>query len=433
MKQEKPEGYLFSKRYTNYIFILLFFLYLFDYLDRMVISSLFPFLKEEWSLTDKQCGMLVSTVYWSIVAFTLPVSFLVDRWSRRKTIGLMAVVWSIATGLGAFSSNLRQLITTRAFIGIGEAGYAPGGSAMMSALYPVRKRSLMLGLWNASIPLGSAMGVALGGIIASTMGWRHALGIVAIPGFIIAILFFFVKDYKTIELAKTKRNVQANTQSKKVRMSVRDILDEFLAKPSLIFTYFGIASVVFVTTSILTWLPTYFHRVQGLVEKQAGTKASIVMLLALIGAPLGGYITDRWRRKKVNARLLVPAITSIISAVLMFLSFNVFEGSVQYILLLSLGISVTAFIAASTAVTQDVVHAGLRAISYAIAVVIQNLLGASMGPIVMGAISDQSNIQTAFSYLWIVLVIAAVLFFLGSLFYARDLKKVENVEIEVID
>jgi sugar phosphate permease len=246
-------------------------------------------------------------------------------------------------------------------------------------------------------------------------------------------LFFFVKDYKTIELAKTKRNVQANTQSKKVRMSVRDILDEFLAKPSLIFTYFGIASVVFVTTSILTWLPTYFHRVQGLVEKQAGTKASIVMLLALIGAPLGGYITDRWRRKKVNARLLVPAITSIISAVLMFLSFNVFEGSVQYILLLSLGISVTAFIAASTAVTQDVVHAGLRAISYAIAVVIQNLLGASMGPIVMGAISDQSNIQTAFSYLWIVLVIAAVLFFLGSLFYARDLKKVENVEIEVID
>ena len=94
--QEKPEGNLFTKRYTNYIFILLFLLYMFDYIDRMVITSLFSFLKADWNLTDTQCGMLVSAVYWSIVLFTFPVSVLVDRWSRRKTIGLMAVVWSLS-------------------------------------------------------------------------------------------------------------------------------------------------------------------------------------------------------------------------------------------------------------------------------------------------------------------------------------------------
>lgn len=431
--KEIPAGYLFTKRYTNYIFMLLFLLYMFDYIDRMVITSLFPFLKADWNLTDTQCGALVSAVYWSIVLFTFPVSVLVDRWSRRKTIGLMAVLWSLATGMGALSGNYRQLFSARTVIGIGEAGYAPGGSAMMSALYPDHKRSWMMGLWNASIPLGSAIGVALGGIIATYWGWRHALGIVAIPGFLIAILFFFVKDYKTIGLEKTVTKQDKKAERKRVRMSIVDMIKEFLAKPSLLFTYFGMAAVVFTTTSLLTWLPTYFHRAQGVLEKNAGVKASAVMLFAIIGAPLGGYITDRWRKKQINARLLVPTITSLVSATLMFLAFSVFGGKIQYLILLSMGISITAFIAATAAVTQDVVHPGMRAISYAVAVVIQNLLGASLGPIVMGAISDATDIQTAFTYLPLALVIASALFFAGSFYYEKDLRKVEKVDLEVVE
>lgn len=98
-----------------------------------------------------------------------------------------------------------------------------------------------------------------------------------------------------------------------------------------------------------------------------------------------------------------------------------------------MGISITAFIAAAAAVTQDVVHAGMRAISYAVAVVIQNLLGASLGPIVMGAISDSSNIQTAFKFLPVALLIAAILFFAGSLYYEKDLRRVEKVVLEATD
>jgi MFS family permease len=429
----KPEGYLFTRTYTNYIFVLLFLLYMFDYVDRMVITSLFPFLKADWNLTDTQCGMLVSAVYWSIVLFTFPVSILVDRWSRRKTIGMMALVWSVATGVGAFSKTFSQLFSARTVIGIGEAGYAPGGSAMISALYPQAKRSWMMGLWNASIPLGSAIGVALGGIIAVHWGWRQALGIVAIPGLIVAILFFFVKDYKTIGLTKEEPLTDKVTERKKVRMSIQDMFREFLQKPSLIFTYFGMAGVVFTTTSLLTWLPTYFHRVQGIPEGPAGLKSSAVMLFAIIGAPLGGYIADRWRKKRINSRLLLPTLTTLLSALLMFLAFSVFAGEMQYLLLLSVGISITAFISAAAAVTQDVVHPGMRAISYAIAVVIQNLLGASMGPIAMGAISDATNIQTAFTVLPVALLIASALFFAGSFFYEKDLNKVRDITLEVKD
>jgi MFS family permease len=432
-KSPPPEGYLFSRKYTNCIFILLFLLYMFDYVDRMVVTSLFPFLKAEWKLTDTQCGMLVSAVYWSIVALTFPVSILVDRWSRRKTIGIMAVIWSIATGVCAITKSLPQLLTARTFIGVGEAGYAPGGTAMIAGLYPQEKRSWMMGLWNASIPLGSAIGVAVGGIIATKWGWRHAFGLVAIPGLIIALLFFFVKDYKTVLLTRKNGNTNKPEEKKKdVSMSIRDIIGEFVRKPSLLFTYFGIAGVVFTTTSLLTWLPTYFHRVQNLPENQAGIKSSSIMVLALIGAPLGGYLADRWRKKKINARLLFPTVSTLLSSVLLFLAFVIFREKEQYIILLFMGILITAFISAASAVTQDVVHAGMRAMSYAIAVVIQNLLGASMGPIVIGAISDATNIQTAMAMLPIALVIAAILFFSGSFFYEKDLLKVEKIKLESI-
>ncbi len=427
-----PEGYLFTKRYTNFIFILLFLLYMFDYIDRMVISSLFPFLKEEWHLTDFQCGGLVSAVYLSIVIFTFPVSVLIDRWSRKKTVGLMALLWGMATALGAFTKTFSQLSTTRYLIGIGEAGYAPGGSAMISGMYPVEKRSWMLGLWNASIPLGSAIGVAIGGIIATHWGWRHALGIVAIPGIIIAILFFFVKDYKTVGLLKKDPSEAKARAGKLVKMSIYDMFKELSQKPSLIFTYFGMAGVVFTTTALLSWLPTYFIRTQGMEASPAGVKSSAVMLLAIIGAPLGGYLVDRWRKRRINARLLFPSITTLISAIVMFFAFNVFEGKLQYLLLLSVGISITAFVSAASAVTQDVVHAGLRAISYAVAVVVQNLLGGFLGPLVMGAISDATNIQTAFNLLPISLVISSGLFLAGSFFYTRDLAKVTDVKLEAV-
>ncbi|TAL35326.1 MAG: MFS transporter [Spirochaetes bacterium] len=425
--QQVSREYKLSKGYTTYVFILLFLLYFFDYVDRMVVTSLFPFLKADWGLSDAQCGMMVSAVYWSIIIFTIPVSILVDRWSRKKTIGLMAVVWSIATAVCALTKSFTQLFATRTIIGIGEAGYAPGGTAMLSGLYPEEKRSRMMGIWNASIPLGSAVGIALGGIIATNWGWRHAFGIVALPGLIVAILFFFVKDYKTVNLVKT---VDANKDAK-ARMGFKDIFHEFINTPSLVLTYFGFAGMTFVTTSLIVWLPTFFQRVHGLPESQAGIKGGSVMLLALIGSPLGGLLADLWMKKRHNARLLFSAIVAIITAVILFLAFSVFEGNIQYVFILFAGLVIVAFLPAAAAVTQDVVHPGLRAVSYAICAIVQNLLGSSLGPIVIGSISDAYDIQFALTILPGFLLVAAALFFAGSFFYTRDFAKVEKVVLEI--
>jgi MFS family permease len=423
------DGYLFSKKYTRYVFTLLFLLYMFDYLDRMVIASLLNYIKKEWVLSDSELGLLNSAVMWTIVVLTFPISLLVDRWSRTRTIGAMAFLWGLATAAGAFVKTFPQLVFARVFIGIGEAGYAPGGSAMISGLYPERRRSWVMGIWNAAIPLGSAIGVVLGGVIAARWGWRHALGLVAIPGLIVAILFFLVKDYKTVKLEKN--NTATQNAKKRIKMTTGDIVREFIEKPSLLFTYFGITFVVFVTSSLLWWLPEFYKRIEGLEPAKANMKASLIMLLALVGAPLGGYIADRWRRKKLNARLVFPGISTLLAATLLFLALVVLDGTPQYLTLLLLGVSITAFIPAAGAVTQDLVHPGLRATSYAIAVMIQNALGAGLGPFVIGKISDKYNLLTALSVLPIFLIIACTLFFVGSLFYKKDIAKVDKVELEV--
>lgn len=419
------KGYLFSRRYSNYVFVLLFLLYMFDYIDRAVVTSMFSSIEADLGISHTQSGMLVSAVYWAIVLLTFPVSIIVDRWSRTKTIAIMAVVWSLATALCALTGNFIQLFLARMLIGVGEAGYAPGGSAMISGLYPIEKRSKMMGLWNASIPLGTAIGVFLGGIIATHLGWKYAFGLVAFPGLIVAILFFFVKDYKTVDLSFfDKRN-------NKVKMERKDIFREFLSRYSIIYTYFGITASIFVTTSLLTWLPTYFQISRDLAQDKAGSMASSIMALALVGAPLGGIVADKWRRTNINARLLLPALSTLVSAVLLFLGLFLFRGIVQYITFLVMGVTIMMFISGAASVTQDVIHPGLRATSYSIAVVVQNLLGASMAPIVIGFIYDHSDIKTALSILPFVLVLSSLLFYLGSKYYARDIENVTKVQLEV--
>jgi predicted MFS family arabinose efflux permease len=427
-----PEGYLFSKAYSHYIFILLWLLYFFDYVDRMVVVSLFPFLKKDWGLTDAQCGALVSAVYWAIVLFSFPISIVIDRWSRKKSIGIMAVLWSLATMACAFTKSFGQLFAARTAIGLGEAGYAPGGTAMISALYPEKRRAFMVGLWNMSIPLGMATGIVAGGFIATHWGWKNAFGIVALPGLIIAILFFFVKDYKTVGLDQTIKQevMEPSISPAKKKMSKMDIVRAFSRTPSLLLTYLGFAGMMFLAISLSTFLPMYFQRVHGAPLQQATLLTSGIMLMAIIGSPLGGWIADRWMKRRIQARLLVPAISALLTAVIYVCGMHLFSGGgVQYAILILGGISSMVFASSAIAVTQDVVHPGLRAISYALCVISQNLLGSSLGPIVTGAFSDAYGIATALKLSTIAALVSCVLFYLGSKFYKQDLDKVERIAL----
>jgi MFS family permease len=439
------EGYLVSKRYAYYVFFILFIIYMVDYADRYVVSGLIPYLKAPLTegglaFSDRDCGLLVSAVYWSIVVLTFPLSIMIDRWRRTRSLGILVFLWSLATGSCAFTGNFRQLFTARVAVGIGESGYVPGGYSLISAFFPEKRRELMIGIWNGAIPLGIVMGSVLGGIIAVHLGWRHAFGIMAIPGLVLAFLFFFMKDYKTVELLRT---VTDTKKTQKIKMKVNDIVREFLDTPSLLLTYFGYAGCVFVTNALILWLPAYFNRLNGLPMDKATMKTSVIFLLAVAGAPLGGIITNALQKRFKTARLVFPAISTFCSALLLFAAFYLFTGTAQYLALIAMGLVATMFVAGSSAVTQDVVHPGLRSISYSLAIVVQNLLGASLGPLFIGLVSDHyiskfnadpaMGLVAGFKFLPLFFAVGALFFLAGSFFYVRDLAKVERVELKVED
>lgn len=397
------------------VFWLLFLLYMFDYMDRMVVVSLFPFLKQDMGITDAQCGLLVSAVYWTILICSFPASILVDRWSRTKSISIMAAIWSMATLACAFTRTFSHLFAARAVIGVGEAGYAPGGTAMLSNCFPQEKRARILGLWNASIPLGSALGIGLGGFVAHHFGWRHAFGLVAFPGLILAILFYFVRDYPTVQLTKKAASGEETT------LRFRDLARQFTHNRTLVCNNLAFALNVFVTTSLLTWLPTYFHRFDNIAMDAAGMKASSIMILAIIGAPLGGYLSDAWMKKRENARLLFPAVSSAVTGILLWVAFTLLRGNAQYGILFLIGIAAVAFVPSCVAVTQDVVHPGLRAISLSLNIIIQHLLGSSLAPVVIGRLSDAYGLDKALTFLPGFAFLAGALLFVGSFYYKGDL------------
>ena len=116
-------------------------------------------------------------------------------------------------------------------------------------------------------------------------------------------------------------------------MSKKDIFRQFIRVPSLILTNIGFIGCIFVNNAIITWLPTYFHRVDGIPMGQAGMKTGTIMMLAIVGLPVGGWLADMWFKKKVSSRLLFPAITTLLNAVVLFLAFSFLEGKGQYMML----------------------------------------------------------------------------------------------------
>ena len=426
MDNAAEKNFVVTRRHAYYVFLLLFLLYVFNYIDRIIISSLIPYLKVEWTLTDYQLGWLASIVTLMMTVFVFPISFLVDRWSRKKAIGIMAIVWGVASAACALARNFTELSVLRSFVGIAEAAYTAGGFAMIAAYFPENKRSTMSGLFSMAIPLGAALGMALGGIIAESLGWRYSFGIMALPGLIVAVLFFYVKDYKTVEIRKEVKQ-GAHVVMQKMRLS--DIVASFLKTPSVLYTYVGYMTNAFVTTGLMVWLPTFYNRVEGLPMNKASMKGATIMLLVIVGAPLGGIITDWGWKYRRAARMSVPALTSLASAILLAAALFV-DHRYQYILFLLFGFFSPMYVAGGAAVTQDVVHPGLRAISYGINQFFMMLIGYSLSPIIIGAISDRYDLITAFKILPVFCIIAAVAFFIGHFYYERDLNKVERVTLK---
>jgi MFS family permease len=409
------------RRYAWTVFGVLFALMIMDYVDRQVVVSMFPHLKAHWNLSDGKLGALVSVVSITVAIGTLPLSLIADRWSRVKSIFLMALAWSLATIACAFTQSYGQLLAARSVVGLGEAAYGAAGAALLATLFPARMRSTVLGAFLAAGLVGSVLGVIAGGVVAERWGWQAGFGVVGVPGLLLALLFVLVvRDYKTVALPVPGREAMAGS------MPFRAIVAALLKPRTAIVTCIGGGLQLVMVSTTYAWLPSYFNRYWGLAPDQAGLKTGLVVLMGGLGAVLWSVVADRLSAQRPRARLWVPAVAAILTTVFMCAAFGLLApGAAQFALIIAGATVMTGSIGPVCAVVVDVVHPGLRATAAACLSLAQNLLGLAAGPLLTGLLSDAFGLPLALSVVPVFCLLAAVLFVTAARSYESDLEHID--------
>jgi MFS transporter, Spinster family, sphingosine-1-phosphate transporter len=394
-------------------------LMLFDYADRQVIVSLFPFLKADWQLSDKELGALVSVVSVTVALAGIPVALLADRTSRVRSIAAMATLWSLAAASCMFVRSFAQLFAARALVGLGEAGYGSVGAALIASHFPARLRGTLLAGFFASASIGSVIGVALGGAIASRWGWQSAFGLVGIPGLALALLYLTVRDYRTQQLpSEDSRGVP-------MARSLGAALASLAGSRTLRWVCFGAAAQLIVVSSVWAWLPSFLNRYGGLSPGRAAVRAALIVLIGAAGSLVWGAVVDRLGASQGRRKLRILAALCLPTLVLLPVAFSAGSSFAArpvsgFALLAAGGFVMTCTVGPVAAVVLDVVHPSLRATGAAVLSMFQNLLGLAVGPMIAGALSDRWGLAPALTAMPAFSLVAAVAFLVAARSYARE-------------
>jgi len=399
-------------------------LYIINYMDRQVFSVILQPMKIDLGLSDAQCGLASTVLIFGMAFFSFPIAYLIDRWSRRKAIALMAILWSAATFATGLARNFAAVLIPRFFVGLGEAGFVPGGTAMISASYPKERRGWAMGIFHIAIPLGAAAGVILGGILSVTYGWRTAFLFFAVPGVILGLLAFFMKDYKTAEQPDTAGGIRG------FFMALVDVLK----LPTMRWYYLGLGIAVFMTSSFLVWLPSLMMRMLHITEATAGMITGGIGLTAIIGAPLGGFLADFWQKRNPRGRMYIPVVAYIFGGAMLILAVLTHFSYLGIALAALFGIASAMAMPAIAAISQDVVPVAHKGLSMGLAIFAQYMLGGAWGPYIVGFVSDKlgggaEGLGMAIMLCGLFGIVAGILFFVASRTYPEDLQKVKHETI----
>ena len=411
---------------AHYILIICSLLYMVNYMDRQVLSAVLEPMKIDLGLSDTQAGSLQTIFLLSIAFFSLPVAYLVDRWSRRKAVALMAIFWSAFTYITGLGRNFIGVLVPRALVGVGESGFSAGGTAMLTAVYPPESRGRVMGVFNLVIPVGAALGVILGGYLSKNHGgWRTPFFVFAVPGIILGILAFFMRDYKTVD--------HLDERGEKIGF-VSSALSLFKI-PSLKYMYIGYGVRNIMNFSMLVWLSAFFMRSREIAEDKAGMLAGLIMMMAIVGAILGGALSDIWQKRNRKARMLLAMTGDGLAAIVLIAALLLDVRGPGYVLGVIWGMMVMVGTPALNAVSQDVVMPALKGTSWGMAVFCMYVFGGGWAPIVVGAISDAlgggaAGLKTALIIVAFSGIVAAFLLWLGSRHYPADMDRVKNAVLE---
>jgi len=417
----KPKQYKTGGWSAHYILIICTLLYIINYADRQVFSAVLQPMKLELSLTDAQCGMAQTLFLLGMALFSFPVAYLVDRWSRKGAIAVMAVVWSGLTYITGLATSFVGMLIPRSMVGVGESGFVAGGTAIIGAAYPKELRSRVLGIFSVATPLGAALGVMLGGMISTQYGWRMPFLVFAIPGIILGVLALFMKDYRTAAVSAVQGE----------KTGFGNAILKVISIPTLRWAYAAFGIFCFMSISVMVWLPAFIIRTLNVSEGQAGLLVGGIGLMAIIGAPLSGLFADFWQKRNNRGRLYFAALTAAVTTVLLIVMVLLKFNTVGIAIGILYGIFSIMSQPVLMSVSQDVVPAAHKGFSMGIGLFCTYVFGGAWGPLAIGGISDAfgggaGGLGTALTISGGAGILSAIMFLFAARHYAPDMARVEH-------
>ncbi|MGH7761731.1 MAG: spinster family MFS transporter [Candidatus Dormibacteraceae bacterium] len=416
-----------ARGYARYVLAVMVGINFLNYMDRYVGAAASPLIQKEFNLSDSQVGLLGSAFLLVYAVAAVPFGYWADRGVRKTVVAAGVAIWSLATLFTGFAHSFPQLFVSRAVLGIGEAGYYPAGTSLLSDYFPKEQRGRTMSIWGAGSTFGIAVGFAGGGYIAEKFGWRSAFFFAAVPGILFALLAFGLREPLRGSAEKIGRAVERIHDA-----SLRNFVD-LLRIRTLRATILSQTLLYFVLASNAFWLPILLTRRFNLSVGKAGLLAGVVLVAGgLIGTLAGGWIADRRSRNNPSAHLQVGIAGFLLGAIFI---------TIALVAPLNVGpipVFVPAFVLAVvclylysgpfTAVAQNVVSPGLRASAVTMLLFISHVFGDSHSTFDVGWISDRiGSLQTALLITSpTLLVLAAVIAGTGLGTVRRDVETMER-------
>jgi predicted MFS family arabinose efflux permease len=356
---------------------------MFNFIDRQILAILLPAIRDEFGVSDAWLGFLTGTAFAMFyIVLGIPVARYADRHNRRNLIAVAVAVWSGMTALSGMAANFAQLALARIGVGVGEAGCSPPAHSMIADLYPPEKRSTAMGVYTIGISAGIMMAYLGGGWVAQNIGWREALLVVGLPGLVLAAIVRFT-------VTEPKRGHSEGREALGEQPSFSKTLRFLSRRPSFVHMTVAAGLSSYVGYSVISFLPSFLVRSYGMPVDEVGIYLGLIIgIVGGSGFFLGGYIADHLGQSNHRRALSFIGVTVLLTAVpyaAMFLS-----DSWQIALLLFLVPAATAnvYLAPVLSQAQGLVSLRMRAMASALALLIINVIGLALGPLLTGVLSD---------------------------------------------
>ena len=405
-----------------YVLFILVVVYTFNFIDRQIVGILAVPIKADLGLTDTQLGLMGGLAFALFyTGLGIPVAMLADRFSRTWIMTVALTVWSAMTAACGLATNFWQLFAARLGVGIGEAGGVAPAYSLISDYFPPGQRARALSVFSFGIPIGSALGIVFGGIIASMINWRYAFFFVGLAGIVIAPIF-------RMTIKEPPRGQFDRQRKDRLPPGLKSILRTLARKPSFWLLAVGASCSSMMGYGVFFWLPSFFVRSYGLTLLNASLFFGAVLLIGgLAGIWVGGWLGDRFGQIQRAQYARIPAIAFLATVpfyVLAILSPTLTLSFVVLLVPTALGL---AWIGPVVSAIQHLVRPDMRATASAIFLFINNLIGIGLGTYAIGALSDTLHVHFGDDSLrYSILagtgfyILAAILFFMAAHWLERD-------------